>query len=292
LTGSAGGGIATFDANPIIIGCRFLANTASDENGLGCGGGIATSGAPGPILVNCAFSGNEAQFGGGAVWNQLGSTARLVNCTVAGNTAGVGGGICDATGSQPTIANTILWANVPDQIFDHGQSAAVVEYSTVQNGWSGPGSHNMDADPLFRNAWGADGTPGTVDDDLRLGSGSPCIDAGDNTAVPPDAADLDDDGDIAEPVPLDLDGNARFVDDVNTPDTGKGDGVNPIVDMGAYEAQCPWDLDGSGDVGVTDFLALLAVWGSDPGGPPDFDGDGDVGITDFLVLLANWGPCS
>jgi len=54
---------------------------------------------------------------------------------------------------------------------------------------------------------------------------------------------------------------------------------------------CPWDLDGSGSVGVTDFLALLAVWGTDPGGPPDFDGDGDVGVTDFLLLLASWGPC-
>jgi hypothetical protein len=54
---------------------------------------------------------------------------------------------------------------------------------------------------------------------------------------------------------------------------------------------CPWDLDGSGSVGVNDFLALLAVWGTDPGGPPDFDGDGDVGVTDFLLLLAYWGPC-
>lgn len=53
---------------------------------------------------------------------------------------------------------------------------------------------------------------------------------------------------------------------------------------------CPWDLDGGG-VGITDFLSLLAQWGTDPGGPPDFDGDGNVGITDFLELLANWGPC-
>ncbi len=42
---------------------------------------------------------------------------------------------------------------------------------------------------------------------------------------------------------------------------------------------------------VLDLLDLLAVWGSDPGGPPDFDGDGSVGIMDFLELLANWGPC-
>ncbi len=54
---------------------------------------------------------------------------------------------------------------------------------------------------------------------------------------------------------------------------------------------CPWDLDRNGAVDVIDFLALLAAWGGDPGGPPDFDGDGDVDITDFLALLANWGTC-
>ncbi|MCH8152544.1 MAG: FG-GAP repeat protein, partial [Planctomycetes bacterium] len=60
----------------------------------------------------------------------------------------------------------------------------------------------------------------------------------------------------------------------------------------AAPGTCPWDLDGSGDVNVLDLLALLAAWGSDPGGPPDFDGDGTVGILDLLTLLANWGPCA
>ncbi len=54
---------------------------------------------------------------------------------------------------------------------------------------------------------------------------------------------------------------------------------------------CPWDLGGAGSVGISDFLDLLARWGTGPGGPPDFDGDGTVGINDFLDLLANWGPC-
>jgi hypothetical protein len=55
---------------------------------------------------------------------------------------------------------------------------------------------------------------------------------------------------------------------------------------------CPADLDGNGAVDITDFLALLAAWGTDPGGPPDLDGDGDVGIADFLQLLGSWGRCS
>jgi len=55
--------------------------------------------------------------------------------------------------------------------------------------------------------------------------------------------------------------------------------------------ECPWDLDDGGTVGITDFLALLAAWGPNPGHPADFDDDGFVGINDFLALLANWGPC-
>ncbi len=53
----------------------------------------------------------------------------------------------------------------------------------------------------------------------------------------------------------------------------------------------PPDFNNDGTVGILDLLALLAVWGTDPGGPPDFDGDGNVGILDLLTLLANWGPC-
>ena len=56
-------------------------------------------------------------------------------------------------------------------------------------------------------------------------------------------------------------------------------------------SSCTGDIDGDGDVGVTDFLELLAAWGPNPGHPADLDGDDEVGITDFLALLAVWGPC-
>ena len=60
--------------------------------------------------------------------------------------------------------------------------------------------------------------------------------------------------------------------------------------MGVYELmpQVVWDIDGDGSVGIGDLLGLLALWGTDPGGPPDFDGSGTVGIEDRLELLANW----
>ena len=53
---------------------------------------------------------------------------------------------------------------------------------------------------------------------------------------------------------------------------------------------CPWDCaDGDGEVGIVDFLELLAQW-DEVGSSCDFDGGG-VGIVDFLKLLGNWGPC-
>jgi hypothetical protein len=54
---------------------------------------------------------------------------------------------------------------------------------------------------------------------------------------------------------------------------------------------CRWDLDGSGDVDIGDFLILLASWGVAPVASGDFDCDGSVGVTDFLTLLAQWASC-
>jgi hypothetical protein len=139
-----------------------------------------------------------------------------------------------------------------------------VSYSNVQGGHAGAG--NIDADPVFADA------------DYRLGSGSPCIDAGDNTAVTE---------------PTDLDGNPRLLDDGCTDDTGNPPDDAPYVDMGAYEFQCcSCDLNGDCAVGITDFLSLLAEWGpcaDCDNCPADVDGDCEVGVTDFLKLLACWG---
>ncbi len=85
-----------------------------------------------------------------------------------------------------------------------------------------------------------------------------------------------------------LGGTTAVVGDRNA---AAGTGVAYVFDLAGANCLCPWDLDGGGSVGINDFLSLLALWGTDPGGPPDFDGDGDVGINDFLELLANWGPC-
>ena len=54
---------------------------------------------------------------------------------------------------------------------------------------------------------------------------------------------------------------------------------------------CPADLDGNGQVRVSDLIILLSAWGPNPGHPADFDGDGQVRVPDLIILLAAWGPC-
>jgi Tol biopolymer transport system component len=53
---------------------------------------------------------------------------------------------------------------------------------------------------------------------------------------------------------------------------------------------CAADLNGDGEVNVSDLLVLLAAWG-ETDVPADIDGDGIVAVGDLLLLLAAWGPC-
>ena len=217
--------------------------------------------------TNCLFFGNSATNSGGAIHN-FQSQPQIRLATMWGNSAPSGGGFYNAS-SFPNISNSIIYNNTPDQIRDIPGSFTTVTYSNIQGGWAGNG--NISANPLF-----ADPVMG----DFNLSAGSPCIDAGNNAAVPIE-------------IKTDLAGNPRFVDDPDTKDTGLG--ASPLVDMGALEFQvllaCPWDLNADTNVGILDLLAVLSAWGTNPVGPPDFDGDGNVGILDLLTLLANWGPC-
>ena len=108
---------------------------------------------------------------------------------------------------------------------------------------------------------------------------SPCIDIASNDLLPSDVLDLDADGNISEPLPVDFYGEARI------------QGV--AVDMGSFEyfsANCLGDVNGDAVVNVVDILEIVSEWGS-ADSPADINQDGIVDVSDLLIVVGNWGAC-
>ena len=253
-----GGGIAALNPGTVIAANgRFTNNNAVLH-----GGGFyidAQSGSP-SMAINCMFTGNTAWRGGGiAVEGQVfapGLEPMLGTLSMSGNSAGgEGGGIHTNTttfnppgGAPVTIENSIVWDNGSLGLTSFGGSdVAIVNYSIVQGGWTGPGTHILTGDPSFADA------------ELRINLDSPAIDAGDSTALPMDFLDIDEDHWTDGPIIVDLDMNWRPENIPYVPDTGIPNSWGLIVDMGAYEA---WDpaiifLEGfeSGDLDGWDNVA-------------------------------------
>ncbi|MCZ6445430.1 MAG: right-handed parallel beta-helix repeat-containing protein, partial [Planctomycetota bacterium] len=280
--GGPGGGMGNgFGSSPIVTNCTFNNNTTAFS-----GGGIFNFTDCSPNVTNCIFTQNTATFLGGGIYNLLNSNPVVTNCSFSANSAIDAGGIYNLLNSSPMVSNCIFWDDSPAEIVDADGSISTVRYTDIQGGWTGAGSNNIDADPMFV-------APGIGD--YRLSSGSPSIDAGNNWGVPIDADDYDQDGNTAELFPVDLDGNPRF--NADEADFDPGCGVPVVVDMGAYEYQFNpveevifADLNADGVVGILDLLGVLAAWGDAKNNClADLDIDGDVGILDLLTLLSNWG---
>lgn len=273
-----------------VANCRFDGNRAI--NGVdGRGGAIRLENGT-YTLTNLTIVGNEAEYGGG-IFSVHTVNRRLVNSTLIANRAVfTGGGVrFDASAAGVlTLSNCIVYANTDSSGGETAQFSIVnvastinATYCLVQGGF--PGTGNIDQNPLlFRLPQsGVDTQWGTADDDygdLRLLSGSPCIDSASTPNVSIDYTDLDGDSNTSELVPYDLGGNKRLVDDPWTVDTGVPG--SPVVDMGAYEyfPDCNSnDIDDADDIladpsidvnptdGIPDsccFCAAAGVW-SDTG---------------------------
>ncbi len=251
-TGYGGGIACVSNSSPQVINCVFRGNTPD------FGGGAYTLYSSFPTFLNCVFTGNRVTYDGGGVYAHGASRPVLINCTIAGNYARIGaqipdhvrgGGIATSDGGGFELHNTILWGNrccVPqgnDCFMDSSQQAQLsnennaplnIEYSCIQN-WTSGGIGNMSLDPLPVRVpdIGPDGIPATNDDDfgdLHLQAGSPASDAGNNSV------DTDPNTPGIEPLPTtDLEGQPRFQDDLEAPNSGNAGGGGPIVAMGSFE---------------------------------------------------------
>ena len=285
-----GGGVYNEGESPVMLNCTFIRNRSTGE--YAWGGGMLNGYFVTVEIYNSLFLGNSARVGGGA-YNLTFSQPKIVNCDFVGNVAlESGGALHNFFESVATVTNCVIWHNGADPLTG---IPANVTFSCVQGGYGEPSNFNIGAHPAFliEPESGADELWGTEDDtygNLALDASSPCIDAGDTTAVP-----------IA--VTIDYANQPRFVDDPATADTGISDGLRAMIDIGAYEyqpVQCLADITGAGSapdgvVNVADLLYIIQHWGpaSDAavGDIAPAGGDGMINVLDLLAVLANWGPC-
>jgi hypothetical protein len=239
-----GAGIVNISSSPVVIHSTFIGNSGTYGSGMYIHG----KGSSLPVVVNSMFIGNSADSGGGLLIHD--SRAIVVNSAFIGNSAYRGGGMFASSDSVEVtnctfsanvgfdygsgiynssdslvVTNSIFWDNSQGSlggvIHSHDSALPRITYSlvedgcTVANGCTTEDTGNLVANPLFIDPAG---------DDFRLKRGSPCINAGTNTALPADTMDLNANGNTSETIPLDLDGNPRRVG---------------VVDMGAYERQPP-----------------------------------------------------
>ena len=269
-----GGGIHLTDSRVTVANCTFVNNQAADG-----GGAYVTGGAP--KFTASVFAGNTPLSGDGgaicsdnaalrminclvianaktAVLTRGSVNPALINCTIAGNAEY---GLKSEEPSVPSVVNCIVWGN--HHPVGQISGSATVAHGCIQGGFPG-GSDIITDDPLFLNAAGGN---------YRLTIGSPCVNAGDNTAI---EGETD----------VDLDGRERI--------------VHEFVDLGAYEQQDAGsgDINGDGLVSLDDLGPFVeCLWGPAMTPAPagittstclnvfDFDAEGDVDLVDFDTFV-------
>jgi C1A family cysteine protease len=251
-----GGGMYNAQSSPTISNCTFLNNSAPFG-----GGGMLNVENSSPAITNCIFKNNLATNCGGGIDNFLNTSPVITNCIFWNNSAPNGSAISNRDNSSSRITNCVLWNDSSAEIYNDA-STPVVTYCDVEGGYSGEG--NINSDPLFANAEAGD---------FHLTAGSPCIDAGNNSATSIPATDFE--------------GDARIID-------GNSDGT-ATVDMGADEyvpAPIPGDLNGDGSCNIMDIVDICGHWAETgtPGGwiPEDLYEDGVIDIMDIVVVCNHW----
>jgi pectin methylesterase-like acyl-CoA thioesterase len=177
-TAKWGGGMYNYYANPTLSYCLFSGNSAA-------GGGMFNHYYAYPKLDNCVFT-NNSDCG---IMTYTYTCPTLVNCTLINNSVAGLEVVApfSGTNSRAILKNCILWGNQLNQIIilrdSQATAEAIVSYSNIQGGWTGPG--NINQNPSLVNSY-------------HLDTNSPCIDTGDPNY-------------IAEANQTDIDGDPRVV---------------------------------------------------------------------------------
>jgi predicted outer membrane repeat protein len=218
------GGALSLLGDATVTNCTFLDNDATNASSVMVNGGLAAfdrctfdDGDSTCIYVYTALALSNSVILNTTTAISTNSTLNPVSVVIGNSTIaneGTNGISLGDYGHNTSLVvrNSIIGTST-NSIVSVGTGSSTetisVEYSDVEGGWAGTG--NINAEPDFVDLAAGD---------VRLRRGSPCVDAGNNAAVPAFLT-------------LDRNSDARFINDPGAVDTGAG--ASPIVDMGAYE---------------------------------------------------------
>lgn len=181
-----GAAIYCWLSSPTISKCRIIGNSAAD----GEGGAIACDAGAEPTIIGCTILRNSANYGGGI--HSSYSYPKIINSVVAENTGGgisahgghlevdhctITNSIITAQANEAMMSNCIVWGS---SISVFGESDFTISYSDIEGGKEAVDAKgqcklnwlagNIDADPCFLDV---------PSGDYHLSLASPCINAGD-----------------------------------------------------------------------------------------------------------------
>ena len=267
-------------SSPKLINCRFSGNSAQS------GGGMR-NGFCSPLLTNCTFIGNSATHNGGGIDNQSWAGPVITNCVFGGNSAGDRGGGIYSTRSWVRLSNCSFGGNLADSggaVSSHKSSVRLTNSIL-----SGDGA--------------ADGPEIVVEQDSTVVITYSCIHGGQAAVYDPCEGLVWGEGNIdADPLfadPNDGDyhlksqsgrwdpnGQSWVQDDVTSPCIDAGDPTSPIgnepfpnggrVNIGAYGGTVEGSRSYFGEPVCETIVA------------GDINGDCRVDFGDFAIIAFHW----